>query len=587
MTRPTKLLSWPPPIELLWLAIPIACLAVAVGPMPILPYDFWWPIVQGRAAEQLGAIPQHNLFLYTLPADAPFYNQPWLAQLLMWQLYKLGSHPLLAYTCLSLFLTTLLLSVRSALQITPHPRIVAALILPVFLPGFSSWLNRTQMFATPCFALFLWALLRLLDGHMTRRTWLLICAPLLLLWANLHGSVFLTTLLVIAAAGGQLVEAYTAGQLAQQARALIARWGPALAACILIPMLNPRGPSIYAYIYDLSVNSHVSKITIEWLPLAVESSEELIWLIWLAIPTLLTIAAWRRIGWARVFMTWGFAIMTFRSIRTAMWWPLVLMPILPAVTLHLLQALRARQQKPPLSTPVLEPGHLLASVAALFILILPASLALPGLPLVSPELFNERFKGKEFYNLDDHYLHAFHPLRIAPKLAQLGYPGRIYHDVSIAGYLEFMLTQDAPAQVAFADQRIELVPFLFWRIERRLSSAVVIDRRVAFARLDIRTALLNVRTQRPLQESLEADPDWVRVAVEGVFVLYMRADSLPDAWRDDPSRDLPIAPPDPDKDEHPIIRDEPVSVELLPLLPPVPPLPGTPHTPPDTPPAHR
>lgn len=567
----TRLTSWPPPIESLWLALSCAALISLVASSPILPHDAWWSVVQGRAIEQLGAIPQQNLYLYTLPADAPFYNQPWLSQLLMWRLYKLAGNAGLAYASLALFIATLAITLRHALAALPRARIISAAALILYLPDLDRWMPRTQMFAAPLFAAFLYALLRYLDGHLSRRALLTLLAPLMLLWANLHGSFFLALLLLTAAAAGQALHAFAAGSLASDARALAARWAPPAALCLLVPMLNPRGPAIYQYILSLSLSSHVSQITAEWRPLSA-SPDDLPLLLLVAIPALLTLALWRAAGWSRVFMIWGFAILSLRSARTLFWWPLLLIPLLPPLLLHLRNALLTRLNRPIPAHQPPHPGSPIISAAALVTIATPIALCLPGLPLLPAQTVDELSAKNEVYHPQDRLLSHGHPTDVAAKLARRGFPGYIFHDASIGGYLELILTPDTPRQVAFVDQRIELIPVPIWLIHTHLSEARL-DHNAEFDKRYIETALLNVRRQRPLQEALEADPAWRRVAVDYNFVLYMRADRVPDAWRDDPTRDLPITPPS--------ALDAPL------LTAGVPPLRDTQHGLPDRPPSPR
>jgi hypothetical protein len=105
-----------------------------------------------------------------------------------------------------------------------------------------------------------------------------------------------------------------------------------------------------------------------------------------------------------------------------------------------------------------------------------------------------------------------------------------------------MLTPDQPRPVTFVDQRIEMIPLEIWRTAQDTNQGRE-DWRPVFAQYNIQTALLNVREQRPLQRALEADSEWLRVAVDLNFVLYIRSDVVPDAWRDDPTAQHPIPPP--------------------------------------------
>ncbi len=75
--------AWPLSLDAVWLISPVFLVAAAAVLSPVWPHDYFWPLVQGRACVQLGAIPTENAFLFTLPAEAPFFDQPWLAQLAM------------------------------------------------------------------------------------------------------------------------------------------------------------------------------------------------------------------------------------------------------------------------------------------------------------------------------------------------------------------------------------------------------------------------------------------------------------------------------------------------------------------------
>src|SRR6476661_8523982 len=76
-----------------WLAVALMLIALRPLLTPIPPNDFWWHMATGRAIVAQGAIPVIDSFSYT-QAGQPFFNQGWLAQLLMYAIYQLGGIPL-------------------------------------------------------------------------------------------------------------------------------------------------------------------------------------------------------------------------------------------------------------------------------------------------------------------------------------------------------------------------------------------------------------------------------------------------------------------------------------------------------------
>ena len=128
------------------------CVVARVALVPNPPNDYWWPIVQGRAMEQLGHIPASNLFLYTIPADAPFMNQPWLAQRSMWEVVEHLGHGAMVWLHALLISGAVLIALEFATRRKHAPRALGALAgLGVILAS-SGISIRTRMFAYPLMA---------------------------------------------------------------------------------------------------------------------------------------------------------------------------------------------------------------------------------------------------------------------------------------------------------------------------------------------------------------------------------------------------------------------------------------------------
>lgn len=82
-----------PTLDHVWLFTAIALIALRPLLTPIPPHDFWWHMATGQFIVETGQIPSVDQFSYT-QAGQPFYNQSWLAQILMYGIYRLGGLPL-------------------------------------------------------------------------------------------------------------------------------------------------------------------------------------------------------------------------------------------------------------------------------------------------------------------------------------------------------------------------------------------------------------------------------------------------------------------------------------------------------------
>jgi hypothetical protein len=114
--------DWPLSLDAVWLAGPLFLVAFAAVLSPVRPFDYFWALVQGRASLQLAAIPSQNLFLFTLPAHTPFFDQPWLAQLTMFGAYCLGGHAANVVLLAACLVLAFALSLDTALRLGASAR---------------------------------------------------------------------------------------------------------------------------------------------------------------------------------------------------------------------------------------------------------------------------------------------------------------------------------------------------------------------------------------------------------------------------------------------------------------------------------
>src|SRR5689334_11898442 len=180
-------------LDHVWLAVALMLIALRPLLTPIPPNDFWWHMATGRATLAQGAIPIADSFSYT-QLGQPFFNQGWLAQLLMYGLYQFGGLPLVIIVQALVIALAYGLLLRLCLLRTGQVQLSVGLLLLTTLPlSFDNWLVRPQSYAFPLFVGFLTILTEYRLGGKYR-LWLVLV--LLGLWGNSHGSFVLGGVLI-------------------------------------------------------------------------------------------------------------------------------------------------------------------------------------------------------------------------------------------------------------------------------------------------------------------------------------------------------------------------------------------------------
>ena len=240
--------------------------------------DSWLALVAGREVWQNG-IPHHEA-LTVVSHGAAWIDQQWLSQVTSYALYKVGGLGLLALANVTLITSGLAGAAVAARRLGASARTVVA-VLPV-----CAWLVlpsgevRTQAFAFPLFVATFYLLASDSRAPSRRVYW---CLPLLVLWANLHGSASLGAGLVVLR--GLTLAWDRRRDLARGVRA----WRRPLALAVggpLCLLLTPYGTSVLSYYRATLLSSTLKHAVTEWQP--VTSST------FIAIPLflLLALALW-------------------------------------------------------------------------------------------------------------------------------------------------------------------------------------------------------------------------------------------------------------------------------------------------------
>jgi hypothetical protein len=243
------------------LGLPIALLAVVL--LVQLPQeinvDSWLALVTGRMVWQTG-IPHHET-LTVMSHGIAWIDQQWLAQLASYAIYLVGGLGLLGVVNVGLLVSGIAIATFAARRLrAPFRSVLVALPACVAMVTPSREV-RTQEFIVPLFMLLVYLLARDSREPSRRVFW---CLPILVLWANLHGTVTM---------GAMLVALYGACVLCQRRHALLRsarEWRRPLALILgagVSILLTPYGLAIVGYYRATMVNSTLRHSVTEWQPI--------------------------------------------------------------------------------------------------------------------------------------------------------------------------------------------------------------------------------------------------------------------------------------------------------------------------------
>src|SRR4051812_27597356 len=217
-----------------------------------LAIDGWMALVSGRWIAQQG-LPTHDM-LTVWTHGRRWIDQQWLAQLALYGLWRLGGLKLALLVHASLVMSGLVGAALIGRKNGASPRSVTWVAIPVLIAYYPvASVMRPQTFAFPLFAAVLWLVLG--DARYPSRR-IFFTLPLLVLWANLHGSVVLGAALVSLAG---LVPMVARRQPSGRGLVLLlAPW-----ACVFA---SPYALHLPAYYEKVLVRGKFKEFVTEWVP---------------------------------------------------------------------------------------------------------------------------------------------------------------------------------------------------------------------------------------------------------------------------------------------------------------------------------
>jgi hypothetical protein len=227
------------------LILGICCGVLALFERSRLGDDSWYTVLAGRVIVHSG-LPHRNV--WTLIAGGHSWtDQQWLAQLAGYGVWWLGGWRLALLCSTICFVGAFVILAATARRLGASDSATAVGVLVCFLAGLSNTEFRTELPAYLLFAM-VFSLLLLDERQPSRRVYLVF--PLLVLWANLHGSVVLGAGLialrgVVLVVSGRRTHTPARGWLPRAAAFVVAPW-----VCILLSPYGFALPSYYKSVLD-------------------------------------------------------------------------------------------------------------------------------------------------------------------------------------------------------------------------------------------------------------------------------------------------------------------------------------------------
>ncbi len=230
----------------------------------IMDRDFWWHITAGEIFLNTRGMITLDPFAYTRAGLPYLATHEWLAQIILFLVYKVGG-----FTGIILFRGVIACASLGFLLLIAQKKRWEYLLIGVWAIVITkgSFLERPQLFTFLCFAAFLFLAFRFLDAASSRtRTW--ICAAFIgleLLWVNMHGG---AALIGCALVGFLLLQtairAFSQYKRSENIRTAALLLGT-LVCMVITLVLPPNGFSTFTYVLQLMNDKTIAFIA-EWQP---------------------------------------------------------------------------------------------------------------------------------------------------------------------------------------------------------------------------------------------------------------------------------------------------------------------------------
>jgi hypothetical protein len=281
----------------------------------LLVADSWLTLSAGREVFEHG-LPSHDQ-LTVLSLGRNWTDQQWGAQILFYGAHALGGLPVVVILNTVFVVGAFVLAAAAARSLGAGPAAILLIFFPVILAEPGAWTVRAQVIALPLYVGLLW-ILASEARQPSRRVYL--AFPILLVWANLHGSVALGALLTMLLGIAEIV----------RRRGLSLRELLLVAVPPLLVLATPYGPVATVRYYHLLLIDppfNASQVT-EWT-WSDPAADTAVFYVLAAVALVIVIRGRRRLtmfDFATLALTLGGAVQAIRGIA---WFAMACQVLLP------------------------------------------------------------------------------------------------------------------------------------------------------------------------------------------------------------------------------------------------------------------
>jgi hypothetical protein len=278
--------------------------------------DTWYTLVGGRVITHTWL--PHADTLAVMTRGREWVDEQWLAHLLLYGLWSLGGWPLALLILVATYLGAFVVAAATALRHNGSARSTALVTLVALMVALGETGFRAETLA---FLLFAVVLMLLLDDEARSSRRVYLAFPLLVLWANIHGSVVLGAALV------SLWGLTLAVKQARSARSVSAKAIALTAVPWLCTVASPYALELPGYYVRLLHNPTLSRFVSEWQPTSIRN-QPLFFVLLLA--ALLLVGRARRMSPFSVLVLLLTAVGGMLAVRHVVWFALASTAVLPS-----------------------------------------------------------------------------------------------------------------------------------------------------------------------------------------------------------------------------------------------------------------
>jgi len=308
-------------------AVLLLCLFV-MAVRPITDPDFWWHLRTGQLIWESESIPRQDVFSYTV-AGQPWITHEWLTEVILYAVYAFAGQRGLILLFAGIIAAAFALSY---LQCDGRPYLASFVVVLAAISSAVTWGVRPQMLSVLLSAVFL-LVLHLNGKGNSKYLWLL--PPLMVVWANVHGSFLLGVVYVAAhAIGATLDHSFARSEEAKLPWKDIRRLAAVALLTAAAPVVNPNGIRLLIYPFGTLGSPAMQQYIMEWFSPDFHLAQFLPFALYVLI-LLATLSLSRRRPTTTdlIFMV-GFGYASLRSARQIPFFVLTTTPMLTSQLLH-------------------------------------------------------------------------------------------------------------------------------------------------------------------------------------------------------------------------------------------------------------